>query len=342
MPKAGPKRYQAKDYVNLFKLGYSYKQIAAKLDVEYDAVKSAMYRWRKKHVDKILVPEIVHSYENTSAETERWTNTLNRLSKRDRFLRVCHVNDLHFPYYDVDAFAMTCEAMAQFNPHIIVVGSDAMDYPTLSRYDPDPRIKLVDYMSQTEYYWHLMIEKIRVACDEAVLVYVAGNHDLRALKHINATMSSEWLMDGLMDTLRLKGQVIWLGATDRVHIGNLTVMHGEYATVHTAKKYLDWYKHQENIMAGHTHRPDFYTVRGRKESVKVAISGCNCSLTPHYQYLKQCSDWQHGTTLATIDMIGGQCHFDNLVYNHEADHLWTVAQGQVMQVKKQQAMEKVA
>lgn len=347
MPKAGPKRYQAKDYVNLFKLGYSYKQIAAKLDVEYDAVKSAMYRWRKKSINEVHVPYIIKRYEDQPAETERWTNTLNRLSKRNRFLRVAHINDLHFPFFDEDAFNMTLEILAQFRPHLTVVGSDCMDNPTASKWERNRDILIDDFIGEMEYHYPMMIDRIRVSCDETELAYIAGNHDQWAMRYIRETESPKTLFNEYIRIARQKGQVMWLGATDRVRVGSLTVVHGEFATVHTAKKLLDDSSGQENIMCGHTHRPDFYTVKGILGSVKAAVSGCNCSLSPHYQYAKKATKWQHGTVLATVDMSKGvhpynAVHFDNLVYNHEHDHLWTVAQGQVMQVKKQQAMEKVA
>lgn len=341
---AGKKRYTSKQYYDLWKTGLTRRQVAAKLKCDYKAVCKGIERHSKRALDVKLVPEIITRYENDSAETERWNNTLIRLAKRDRFLRVAHINDLHFPYYDPDAFAMTCEVIRQFQPHIIggVNGSDAMDNPTVSRWLPDRDIIIDDYIEHARHYLTLETEALRLACDDAVLVNFLGNHDAWAFKHIKETQSPRTLLNEYINIIRQKGQVIWLGATDRVHIGNLTVAHGEYATVHTAKKQLDATKYQENIMVGHTHRPDFYTAKGRQASVKAVVAGCNCSLNPHYQYLKQCSDWQHGTALATVDMIGGQVHFDNLVYNHEQDHLWTTLGGQVIQVKKQNVLKAVA
>ena len=303
--------------------GMSHSQIAAKYNIPEGTSWRVVHMMKRAKAITIRPPAHIERRENVGTDTIDWSQALTALRRRKRFLNVMHLSDIHFPYHDKTALALTYDVIKHVQPDVIVVGSDAFDLPTISRFGPDADLNVDDWLEQIEPYWLEHIHALRTSAPNAALPFIVGNHDARALAEIKKLSVPRVTMRQFVDTVRASGDVYWLGDTSEVDIGNLTVAHGWKTTRHTAAATLAAYQNQRNVAVGHTHRPDYYTVRGSAYSVTCVVGGCLCQLTPHYQQGRKHTDWQHGTMLATVDTQGHNTALQNLVYYHDNDAMWT-------------------
>ena len=312
--------------------GVSYKVISKALGIPQGTARRVVYHEKRKRQPDIQPTAIVQRPENETTDFQLWERSLATLAKRKRWLTVMHLSDIHFPYHDETALRLTYKLIAAMQPDVIVVGSDAFDLPTISRFEPDRDLDVDDWLHQLTPYWRSFIASLRNAAPDALLPFILGNHDARALAEIKRLSVRRVVMQHFIDMVRADDAVLWLGDTQEVEIGNLTVTHGWKTTRHTAAATLQAYQHQRNVIAGHTHRPDFYTVRGAAYSVACAVGGCLCQLTPHYQIGRKHTDWQHGTVIATVDMQSHAASLNNIVYQPADGKLWTSIGTQVIEV----------
>lgn len=244
--------------------------------------------------DKIIhIPrsEFVKRPENQDTDKQAFQHKLDGVLRDNRYVRVMHMNDLHLPYHDERALELFFELATRFQPDIVVVGSDAFDYPTISRYDKDKDINIDDWLLQTERYWIPVINSLRSIVPNALLPFIFGNHDRRALEAIGKSDTPKTIMREFRRIITHNG-VFWLGKTEVVKLGALTVAHGTrfnmYASAYTSKDF-----NFQPVNVGHTHRP--------QQMLSCVVNGMLCQAVPAYNDNGYPSDWQHGTTLITMD-----------------------------------------
>jgi len=312
--------------------GTPYKDITKRYGIPLGTAYRIVHYQKQAKAKQIAPPAPVKRPENAETDAKLWQDRLTALKRAKRFLRVMHLSDIHFPYHDKSALALTYEIVAHVQPDVIVVGSDAFDLPTISRFEPDKDLNVDDWLDQITPYWRQHINALRHVAPNAALPFIVGNHDARALAEIKKLSVPRVAMRHFIDTVRADGEVYWLGDTSEVDIGNLTVAHGWKTTRHTAAATLQAYQNQRNIAVGHTHRPDFYTVRGSAYSVTCVVGGCLCQLTPHYQQGRAHTDWQHGTMLAIVDTQGHNTALQNIVYHHGENERWAAVGGQIVRI----------
>lgn len=305
--------------------GAEYKQLSSKYNLPESSLRRIVSELRRAAVP--IKSESVDRPENAQTDFGQWAKRFEQIKKRKRFVTVMHLSDIHFPYHDTQALSLTYKVVAQIQPDVIVVGSDSFDLPTISRFGPDKDMAVNDWLQQLKPYWQAFINNLQLAAPNALLPFIVGNHDNRALEEIKKLSVPKVVMDYFIDTVRCDNNVMWLGGTSEVEIGNLTVAHGWLTNKYTAASTLLAYKYQRNLIVGHTHRPDFNTVRGANYSVACAVGGCLCQLTPHYQSNRQHTDWQHGTVVAIVDTQTVNSQLHNLIYH---DTKWTSIGTQVI------------
>lgn len=310
--------------INLRKRGMTYAEIANETDTTRGTVAGVIYRRNKR-----TMPAPTHIIRLTEQHTDTaaWDKTKSRIM-RQSIVTIAHDNDIHFPYHDPDALELRYQIYAQARPDVIVVGSDVFDFPTISRFAPDPDVTVDDWLDSVAPYWHAHIDRLREVAPFAALVFIVGNHDARAIVTINKSDAKRVLYKAFVDMVRSDKRVYWLGSkATQIQFNNLVVAHGWKANKHTADAMLREFDYQASVMAGHTHRPDYFT-RCSLYTVQSVIAGCACQLLPHYETSKQHTGWQHGVAIATL--AHDNVFFENIVFQPTVNGLYTRYRGKTL------------
>lgn len=327
-------------------LGIS-RNIVAKVNWEYQTQgKHAEYAPKqavKPIIQFVPAPEKVPSIEEwegvvAKSQAGEFRDTLSKLEHDKRYIVVEHDHDNHFPYHDPNAQSLRSKARQMVKPDLIVGGSDAFDFPSISRFEQDRRIPTGRFLSRVRPYWFAHVAQLNHDAPKAKKVYMPGNHCQRANETIEADENYDILMDYHVTTIKANDEFYWLGTGDdslEILIGNaLIVTHGTRANIHTAAATLDAYDRQYSVLAGHSHRPDYFT-RGTKYKVSASIGGCGCLLKPHYDRRNAHSHWQHSYQYAVVDTVTETAIVNLVEFYHTSETIWCYVNGQVISVKKQ-------
>ena len=181
-------------------------------------------------------------------------------------------NDFHVPFHNENGVEALFDFCEDFQPDQIFINGDFLDCFSVSDFPKRPgKPKL-----QAELDIGIrLLEDLNERCPDAEKWYLDGNHEQR-LERLIANNN------GLHNLHALKIENLLeldrLGYTyhrymDPVRVGNLTIVHGNSASKHsayTAKKMLLDYGFQ-NVIVGHTHRLGRYFqtgFNGRKRAVE--------------------------------------------------------------------------
>ena len=248
---------------------------------------------------------------------------INRLGKR--FVRVMHFADVHYPYHDPLAVQCAIEVAELYHPDICVTGSDQEDFPEISHWRADGKQYLQEiggeqFLETQSESRHYLANAIRAAAPDAILVNIEGNHGWPRFStwvNKNASNVKNLLFKQYIENIRDAG-ILWIGALESTLITNdLLVTHYGATSVHSAYGTLARRRFSVNILAGHTHRPDYYTVTltgGR--SASCWVSGCLATLPEPYINASEdhYSPHQHGIAYATIDTLTHQVHMGHVTF----------------------------
>jgi hypothetical protein len=336
--------------------GNSTDTVAEQVGVTRNVVAKTWWRYDSLHELQEFAPEtmpqpekILHleQWQGVRSKPQRgeFRDALAKLERDRRYVLVEHDNDNHFPYHDPNAQALRSMVRQELQPDLIVVGSDAGDFPTISRFAADRRIASVPPLSHFRKYWWPHVEQMVYDAPKALRVWIDGNHDERVWLYIEEQKDSDSLTDVHAKTIMANGNVHWLGTGDaalEILVGNaLVVTHGTKANVHTAAATLDAYDRQYSVMAGHSHRPDYFT-RSTKYKVTAVIGGCGCLLKPHYDRRNLHSHWQHGYQFGVVDTQTETAIVSLVDFYHTEDKIWCYVNGKVLSVTKQEMAESEA
>ena len=312
----------AKSYLARFEAGETYQQLLdeynAKHDTEhtrgfiYGLLRTARQVVATSKIIHIPRSEFVKRPENQDTDSTAWDNALSTLLADNQHVRVMHMNDLHLPYHDERALELFFEIARRFQPDVVVVGSDAFDYPTISRYESDKDISVDDWLYRTEQYWIPVINTLKNIVPNALLPFIFGNHDRRALVAIGNSDTPKTVMREYRRIIN-HGGVYWLGKTEVVEIGALTVAHGtrfnKYASAYTSADF-----NNKPVNVGHTHRP--------QQMLSCVVNGMLCQAVPAYNDNGYPSDWRHGTSTITIDTLHNTVVQSPHVFATSGNSLW--------------------
>jgi hypothetical protein len=270
------------------------------------------------------------------SDRERWRGTLTELLHSQPTITVMHPCDRHAPYTDPVADEMWYTLASLVRPDIVVRGSDEDDLPTISKFAEEgaeePEIgDFLDVMYQTRRYH---TRRTNLILPSALQVNIEGNHGwARFIKWVNrkAAQSKINLSRQYIQNLRCDGGVFYIGMKSSVRIGKpLLVHHGKKAGTHAAKATLDMRHSSVSIMAGHTHRPDSFSVVSASP-VTAVISGCLCLIPQNYNDDEDddyCT-WQHGTAVGTIDVQSGIADLKEVRFHRHEKRAWFEFGGKV-------------
>lgn len=229
-------------------------------------------------------------------------------------VKIAFPTDEHHPYQDDKAIEVALRIVEDFQPDEIVVGSDGIDFYSVSKFSKDP-VRLKGNNLQDEINsWKATQRKWIDAAPNAKRRYITGNHEDRLEKYI-------WDHPELhgLDALRLPSLLGFdgLGLTkieDEIAYGDkLVVKHGTVVRTHsayTAKGELEKEMYSVSTLTGHTHRGGTHMATSRIGVVQAVEGFCLCDQNP--SYIKGRPNWQQGIVLATVSDFG--VHFEQIPF----------------------------
>jgi len=212
--------------------------------------------------------------------------------------------DEHHPYQDDRAIELAQRITNDFDPDILFVGSDGIDFYQLSHFNKNP---LKQYRLQQEINsWKKTQLAWIDAAPNAVRKYIKGNHEDRLRKYLWANQEMFGLdaleLPNLLDFMKLK--IDFKSVTEDFYeyvIDNVAVIkHGEYArkfSGYSAKAEIEAERNSISTFTGHSHRGGSHLARTRRGVVQAYECFCLCLLEPEYAHHP---DWQQGIMLGTI------------------------------------------
>ncbi len=346
---------QRRDIIRLRGQGVSTDEVAQQVGVTRGVVCNTWYAFNNgnRYQDLATVPRPekilnLHDWQGIEAkpQLQEFSESLARLERDKRYILAEHDTDNHFPYHDEAAQALRSLCRQVIQPDVIVCGSDAADFPTISRFEADRRIPTGRVLSRFRTHWANHVNNhLSYDAPDALKVWIDGNHDERAWLAIESDDNYDILHDYHVNTITQDNQVYWRGVGDdslEVKIANaLIVTHGWKASRHTASAMLDEFDRQYSGMSGHSHRPDYYTT-GTKYKVTWLIGGCGCELKPAYDRRKTRTKWQHGYSYGIADVATETAILKHIDFIHEANKVWCVVNGDVLSVDKRDYEGQVA
>jgi predicted phosphodiesterase len=259
--------------------GASYSEIGNLVDKSADAVRSIYRRAKGTHT----IPRPPKEKTNISG---------------DDLVKVAFPTDEHFPFQDNDARYLAMSIVSDFNPDILIVGSDGVDFYTLSKFNRNPARK--DTVQDEIDMWGEGQDEWKDAASNARRIFIPGNHEdrLRRYKWTHPEIDSLRALS-IERVMELDSKGIE-SMEEVVFFDKLVIKHGNRVSKHSAysaKAELENEKHAISVMSGHTHRGGAHYATTRNGIVQAHECFCLCDLNPDYV---KSPNWQQGIALATV------------------------------------------
>ena len=209
--------------------------------------------------------------------------------------RILSMFDVHVPEADAFAFRAVLDFAKEAQPDHIVLGGDFLELESCSQHGgvANP-IALADEIKAGRK----ALDRIRNACPGSALTFLEGNHETRLRRIVASNLPT---FDGAFDLpslLHLAEQGIeWVpyrslwNPSINGTLGKLAYTHGEWTSLHHAKKHLDAYG--LSIRYGHTHKPQIHT-RGYGDGRQCLAIGTGCLRTLDPGWIGPNHGWLHG------------------------------------------------
>jgi len=222
-------------------------------------------------------------------------------------VKIAFPTDEHFPFQDERARSIALEIVRDFNPDVLISGSDGVDFYALSKFSKNP--KRISSFQEDINSWKEGQKEWKDAAPEATRVFLKGNHEDRLRKwlwdHPEAHSLEALKLSSLLDLEKQgisfsdDGESDWCDWEFTVG-GTLVVRHGgvvRKGSSMSARAELDSERYSISILTGHTHRGGSIYARTRKGVVQAHECFCLCGLEPEYV---RHPDWQQGIVLAEV------------------------------------------
>lgn len=229
--------------------------------------------------------------------------------------QVIYLSDVHVPYHDLDAWAVTLKVVKGLQPEGLFIGGDFIDFYAVSTFDKDPaRALTLDEEIQATF---TALQELKEAAPNAWVRFLPGNHEARLRKYgwVKAKALSKGLdLPGIFRLYDhpIKGlEIKWLPEGEFFTLGELTFAHGHEfgfrSSTHPARSILQ--RVGGNIIVGHWHVEDFFSLRLLNGKVYCCwVNPCLSTLQPEYTLHPQ---WDQG--FSRIDfMPSGAFHVDQI------------------------------
>ena len=227
--------------------------------------------------------------------------------------RTLILTDIHVPYHDPEALEAALRHGDKFNPTLVLLDGDIVDFYTISRYEtrPSERDLKTEILFTRQLFKHL-----RKRYPKARITYKLGNHDERWMHNIwkkapELANIKEFDIDQILHTTEYGMDVV--DDQRMIMLGKLPVLHGHElpkgmsSPVNPARGFF--MRGIEIMLAGHLHRTSEHTeptMLGK--TITCWSTGCLCDLHPEYARINK---WNSG--FATVEVSkDGSFNCDNL------------------------------
>jgi predicted phosphodiesterase len=218
--------------------------------------------------------------------------------------RIAVASDIHIPYHNIPAVERWLEDMYEYEPSIILLNGDILDFYRLSRFEKDPNKR------DTGHEIDCVHDFLDVLQDrfEADIIWKDGNHDERWRKYLwNHAPEFAKLQKFQLDEILELGERNITYVTDQRFImaGNLPILHGHEmqgggGSINPAR--IMGSKLRNSAMQSHCHRSSEYLERNVfGDWLKCYSIGCLCELTPEYARVNR---WNHGYAFVDVHEDG--------------------------------------
>lgn len=216
-------------------------------------------------------------------------------AKLSKLTRILFIPDTHVPYHDRAKFDLMLRAAEYFKPEIMVILGDFADFYAVSSHDkrPDRKRVLKDELVEV----HEELKRLTDAAPDARKIYIAGNHEDRYDRYINARAPEFFDMMALRDVLKLKEKG-WEYVPYKTHIavGKLNITHDTGKAGATAHRSAHA-AFQTNVLIGHTHRIAYEVIGNAEGKPNVAaMLGWlgDVEAVDYMHRITMMSTWAHG------------------------------------------------
>ena len=199
----------------------------------------------------------------------------------------------------------------------IILNGDFLDLNSLSSHDrgrmPLEGVNIGWEYKQSEILLKQLTDNL---LPDTYQCFLYGNHENRQQRYMS-TPDGQKLKGGVLPpeeglNLSKDWNVFTDWKNDEVQLGNLSIIHGEFFSVHLCKKYLDTFK--KNMLFAHSHRQQLY-----REGSHVAYNiGCMLDIdSPVFNYASKAmkKSWANGFALATLD--NGKTNVQLVTWNED-------------------------
>jgi hypothetical protein len=214
--------------------------------------------------------------------------------------RIAVLADHHIPFMDKRADAVARKVLAAFDPQLIWIAGDLLDFAPISRFRDASRYEhtLQDELDEAATY----LASLRKAHPKAEMAYQLGNHEQRLRSYILANADQLDSLRGLklagllgldtLDVTLVEGRRYVAGGTFCLKHGT---RYGEYAIK------AELLTEGRDGMCGHNHRNAMWsrTTHGRRPLTWWHV-GPLCKTEPEYMRQDdQVANWQQGQAFIT-------------------------------------------
>ena len=233
-------------------------------------------------------------------------------SKNDRYKTLVIGSDFHDIHSDpfvLAAFIRTCEML---QPDIIVLNGDIFDMYEFSHFDQDP--DQCELENRFNFVWKHIFSALRIACPNAQIDLIIGNHELRLLKMLagkhpmvrvlmagpmKLTLSKLLGLDEFQINLVSKYDLkSFMKMVDTDKSENFKKYFGCFIAAHKG----DYGFHLSGT-SGHTHRPEMSI--GYNEALEhlTTWNVTGCIKRCRAEYVEGPNKWMNGFGIVHIDTV---------------------------------------
>ena len=221
-------------------------------------------------------------------------------------MKLAFCTDEHYPYQDNRARSVALKIVSDFDPDLLIVGSDGLDFYAISSFDKNPERVANGGLQKEIDEWQKGQREWKDAAVHAERRWLPGNHEDRLRKYL-------WRHQELADLNALEIDnllgFIGLGLTwdkhqyvsAEINLHNrLVVRHGRYIRKQpgsSVKAELDSEMTSISVLTGHSHRGGSVFFKTRKGVVMGYEGFCLCRLDPEWVANP---NWQQGIVLANV------------------------------------------
>ena len=264
------------------------------LDEDREKIRSAYRRWAGTHTPDQIPRELKEEESDVGEEANY---------DQQPVVRLAFPTDEHFPYQDDRARELAMLIVEEFDPHILVRGSDGLDFYSISGFDKNPERVKNGGLQQEINMWKRGEREWRSVSD-ADRYWIPGNHEDRWRRYLWRhpeiaeldAMRVERLLDfGELGLMRARNGEIVIKDKLLVKHGNRVSRHSGYA----GKNELMSEFYAMTTLTGHTHRGGVHYATTRSGIVAAYECFCLCDPT-QAEYVSGLPNWQQGLVLATV------------------------------------------